>query len=153
MSEPLGHRTWQTLNLYILVLYLIVNFAVCRKADSLFGDELMWRSVHDRDRRDLFDDVVHLIAKREKEEAKALRKRNIKVFSEILDSMPNLQYSTTWSEAQQMLLDNTRFTEDPDLESKQLFNVNRRYSVKCFCFLLLSYLDFIMLDVFCLVFS
>lgn len=52
------------------------------------------------------------------EEAKALRKRNIKVFSEILDSMPSLTYCTTWSEAQQMLLDNPRFTEDPDLQSK-----------------------------------
>ncbi|PVD30953.1 hypothetical protein C0Q70_10229 [Pomacea canaliculata] len=86
------------------------------KADNMFGDQDIWKNVSDRDRRDLFDDVVHLLAKREKEEAKALRKRNIKVFSEILDTMPNLKYSTTWSEAQQMLLDNPRFTEDPDLE-------------------------------------
>ena len=59
-----------------------------------------------------------LVFFKHQEEAKALRKRNIKVFSEILDSMPNLQYCTTWSEAQQMLLDNSRFTEDPDLESE-----------------------------------
>ena len=52
------------------------------------------------------------------EEAKHLRKRNIKVFTEILDNMPNLSYKTTWSEAQQMLLDNPTFTEDPDLQSK-----------------------------------
>ena len=32
--------------------------------------------------------------------------------------MPNLSYCTTWSEAQQMLLDNPRFTDDPDLHSK-----------------------------------
>ena len=47
-----------------------------------------------------------------------MRKRNTKVFAEILDSMPNLSYCTTWSEAQQMLLDNPRFTDDPDLHSK-----------------------------------
>ncbi|XP_070210706.1 pre-mRNA-processing factor 40 homolog A-like isoform X2 [Littorina saxatilis] len=97
------------------------------KADNIFGDLEVWKNVSDRDRRDLFDDVVHLIAKREKEEAKALRKRNIKVFSEILDSMPNLQYCTTWSEAQQMLLDNTRFTEDPDLE-----NMDKEDALICF---------------------
>ena len=40
------------------------------------------------------------------------------MFTEILDNMPNLSYKTTWSEAQQMLLDNPTFTEDPDLQSK-----------------------------------
>lgn len=52
------------------------------------------------------------------EESKSLRKRNTKVFTEILDSMPSLTHCTTWSEASQMLLDNPRFTEDPDLHSK-----------------------------------
>ena len=32
----------------------------------MFGDEDAWRNVSERERRDLFDDVVHLIAKREK---------------------------------------------------------------------------------------
>jgi len=52
------------------------------------------------------------------EDAKLLRKRNIKVFTDILDNMPSLTYCTTWSETQQMLLDNPQFTEDPDLQSK-----------------------------------
>ena len=52
------------------------------------------------------------------EEMKALRKRNIKVFNEILDSMPHLTYRTTWSEAQQMLVDNPRFTDDNDVISE-----------------------------------
>ncbi|XP_013091241.2 pre-mRNA-processing factor 40 homolog A-like isoform X2 [Biomphalaria glabrata] len=97
------------------------------KADTLFGEDEAWKNVSERDRRDLFDDVVHLIAKREKEEAKILRKRNIKVFSEILDTMPNLTHTTTWSEAQQMLLDNPRFTEDPDLE-----NMDKEDALVCF---------------------
>ncbi|XP_052247261.1 pre-mRNA-processing factor 40 homolog A-like isoform X2 [Dreissena polymorpha] len=97
------------------------------KADSMFSDYEEWQSVHDRDRRDLFDDVIHMLEKREKEEAKTLRKRNIKVFSEILDSMPNLTYGTTWSEAQQMLLDNPRFTEDPDLQ-----NMDKEDALVCF---------------------
>ena len=52
------------------------------------------------------------------DEAKSLRKRNIKLFNEILDSMPHLTYKTTWSEAQQMLLENPRFTDDNDVISK-----------------------------------
>ncbi|XP_035826647.1 pre-mRNA-processing factor 40 homolog A isoform X2 [Aplysia californica] len=97
------------------------------KADTMFGEDEAWKSVSERERRDLFDDVVHLIAKKEKEEAKVLRKRNIKVFTEILDNMPNLTFTTTWSEAQQMLLDNPRFTEDPDLE-----NMDKEDALVCF---------------------
>ncbi|WAQ94419.1 PR40A-like protein, partial [Mya arenaria] len=87
------------------------------KADSMFTDYEEWQSVNDRDRRELFDD----------EDAKNLRKRNIKVFNEILDSMESLTYSTTWSEAQQMLLDNPRFTEDPDLQ-----NMDKEDALVCF---------------------
>ncbi|XP_064614415.1 LOW QUALITY PROTEIN: pre-mRNA-processing factor 40 homolog A-like [Liolophura sinensis] len=97
------------------------------KADDIFSDNEMWRTVSDRDRRELFDDVVHLLAKREKEEAKTLRERNIEVFKEILDSILSLTYSTTWSEAQQMLLDNPRFTEDQDLQ-----NMDKEDALICF---------------------
>lgn len=61
------------------------------------------------------------------EAAKALKKRNSKVFSEILDSIPKLTHLTTWSECQQLLLDMPQFTEDQDLLSKHfchLFYVN-----------------------------
>ena len=63
-----------------------------------------------------------LLCNRFQEDAKQLRKRNIKVFSDILDSMPSLTHTTTWSEAQQMLLDNPRFTDDPDLQSRIYFH-------------------------------
>ncbi|XP_065928816.1 pre-mRNA-processing factor 40 homolog B isoform X2 [Magallana gigas] len=97
------------------------------KADDLFGDQDVWRRVDDRDRREIFDDVVHMLAKKEKEESKSLRKRNTKVFTEILDSMPSLTHCTTWSEASQMLLDNPRFTEDPDLH-----NMDKEDALICF---------------------
>ncbi|XP_062594928.1 pre-mRNA-processing factor 40 homolog B-like [Saccostrea cucullata] len=97
------------------------------KADDLFGDQDVWRRVDDRDRREIFDDVVHMLAKKEKEESKSLRKRNTKVFTEILDSMPSLTFCTTWSEASQMLLDNPRFTDDPDLH-----NMDKEDALICF---------------------
>lgn len=43
------------------------------------------------------------------------------VLSEILDSMTNITFKTTWSEAQQMLIDNPTFAEDTDLLSEFVF--------------------------------
>ncbi|VDN14303.1 unnamed protein product [Dibothriocephalus latus] len=88
-----------------------------RKVDQVLSDVQEWTSVPDHDRRILLADAIQEIAKREKEEAKTLRKRNIKVFNEILNTMPNLTYRTTWSEAQQMLLDNFKFTSDLELQN------------------------------------
>lgn len=45
----------------------------------------------------------------------------IQVLSEILDSMTNITFKTTWSEAQQMLIDNPTFAEDTDLLSEFRF--------------------------------
>lgn len=32
----------------------------------MFGDYDEWQAVNDRDRRELFDDVIHMVEKREK---------------------------------------------------------------------------------------
>ncbi|KAG8182480.1 hypothetical protein JTE90_020398 [Oedothorax gibbosus] len=86
-----------------------------RKALEIFGDLEVWRAVPDRERKEVYEDVVFYVAKREKEEAKALRKRNMKVLSHVLDSMTSVTFKTTWSDAQQLLLDNTQFSEDAEL--------------------------------------
>jgi hypothetical protein len=39
--------------------------------------------VPDSDRRDIFEDCIFTIAKREKEEAKALKKRNMKILAQV----------------------------------------------------------------------
>lgn len=51
------------------------------------------------------------------EQAKQLRKRNWEALKNILDNMANVTYRTTWSEAQQYLLDNPTFAEDEELQS------------------------------------
>ncbi|XP_037086064.1 pre-mRNA-processing factor 40 homolog B-like [Pollicipes pollicipes] len=85
------------------------------KCEEMFVDMDIWKAVADHERRDIYEDVVFTLAKREKEETKQMRKRNMKVLSEILDSMADITHLTTWQEAQQMLLDNPRFAEDTDL--------------------------------------
>ncbi|KAJ9600675.1 hypothetical protein L9F63_026187 [Diploptera punctata] len=75
----------------------------------------VWRNVSESDRRDIYEDVIFSLAKKEKEEAKAMKKRNMKQLGEILDAMTNINHRTTWQEAQQMLLDNHAFAGDANL--------------------------------------
>merc|ERR1739838_109120 len=60
-------------------------------------------------------DVVHNLSKKEKEDAKTLRKRNQVRLSDILDQMTKIDHRTTWEQAQQMLLDNPAFADDDEL--------------------------------------
>lgn len=85
------------------------------KCDEIFAHLDMWKNVGDSDRRDIYEDVMFTLAKREKEEAKVQKKRNMKRLAEVLDSMPKITYDTTWSEAQAMLLDNAEFKNDVNL--------------------------------------
>ncbi|XP_046388008.1 pre-mRNA-processing factor 40 homolog B [Ischnura elegans] len=86
------------------------------RCEEMFGQLDVWRNVlEESDRRDIYEDVVFNLAKREKEEAKATKRRNTKRLAEILDSMANVCHRTTWQEAQQMLLDNPTFAEDTSL--------------------------------------
>jgi pre-mRNA-processing factor 40 len=78
----------------------------------------VWKNVIEADRRDIYEDVVFSLAKREKEEAKTMKKRNMKQLAEILDAMTNIGHRTTWQEAQQMLLDNHAFADDANLLGK-----------------------------------
>lgn len=135
-----------------------------RKAEQMFGELEVWSCVPERDRLEIYEDVLFYLAKKEKvrlwlkvqpklpfgfslkrfsvcilitgfvntgtinilvsfsthrfqEQAKQLRKRNWEALKNILDNMANVTYRTTWSEAQQYLLDNPTFAEDEELQS------------------------------------
>ncbi|XP_059477896.1 pre-mRNA-processing factor 40 homolog A [Neocloeon triangulifer] len=85
------------------------------KCEELFGHMEFWKVVNESDRRDIHEDVVFNLIKREKEEAKVLKKENMRGLANVLDAMPNITYRTTWQEAQQMLLDNHHFAENANL--------------------------------------
>ncbi|XP_009952633.1 PREDICTED: pre-mRNA-processing factor 40 homolog A, partial [Leptosomus discolor] len=61
------------------------------------------------------------------EQAKQLRKRNWEALKNILDNMANVTYCTTWSEAQQYLMDNPTFAEDEELQ-----NMDKEDALICF---------------------
>merc|ERR1712079_656977 len=75
----------------------------------------LWKLVSDIERREIYADVVHNLAKKEKEQTKALRKKNQDRLADILDQMTKIDYKTTWEQAQQMLLDNPAFADDDEL--------------------------------------
>jgi len=85
------------------------------RCDELFGESTVWKNVQEVERREVFEDSMVNLAKKEKEKAKALRKRNTNRLTDILDRMTNIKYNTTWEQAQQMLLDNPAFADDDDL--------------------------------------
>merc|ERR1712018_1078291 len=85
------------------------------RCDEMFGDSVVWSTVPENDRREIFLESMHTLAKREKEERKNVRKRNTKRLTEILDRMTGIRFSTTWEQAQQMLLDNPAFADDDEL--------------------------------------
>lgn len=85
------------------------------KCEEIYGNLEIWRSVGDTDRRDIYEDVIFNLAKREKEEAKQLKKRNLKRLAQVLDIMTEVTYKTTWQEAQALLLQHSAFAEDADL--------------------------------------
>lgn len=85
------------------------------KCDEIFTGQKIWTNVPEQDRRDIYEDCMFNLAKREKEEARVLKKRNMRVLAEVLESMTSVTYQTTWSEAQVLLLDNSSFKNDVNL--------------------------------------
>merc|ERR1712242_216277 len=81
----------------------------------MFNETTVWSAVPENDRREIFLEAMHTLAKREKEERKNVRKRNTKRLTEILDRMTGIRFCTTWEQAQQMLLDNPAFADDDEL--------------------------------------
>merc|ERR1712051_156128 len=82
------------------------------RCDEIFAELPLWRAVPDAERREIYSDCVHNLAKKEKETAKTLRKKNMVRLADVLDQMTRIDYRTTWEQAQQMLLDNPAFADD-----------------------------------------
>ncbi|XP_053554281.1 pre-mRNA-processing factor 40 homolog A [Bombina bombina] len=98
-----------------------------KKAEQMFNEFEVWNAISERDRLEIYEDVMFYLAKKEKEQAKQLRKRNWEALKNILDNMANVTYCTTWSEAQQYLMDNPTFAEDEELQ-----NMDKEDALICF---------------------
>lgn len=91
------------------------SFIRYRNACEMFRDHEHWKIVPEPERREIFEDAINELARKEREEEKQLRKRNMGVLNDILESMTEITFRTTWQEAQQLLLENSSFAEDNQL--------------------------------------
>ncbi|CAG9578868.1 unnamed protein product [Danaus chrysippus] len=105
----------ENLEEFLLSCDRVTSLTKYYKCEEMFNNLEIWRCVPDSDRRDIYEDCIFTIAKREKEEAKALKKRNMKILAQVLENMNEISYNSTWSEAQVLLLENAAFKNDVSL--------------------------------------
>uniref|UniRef100_A0A914LM36 Uncharacterized protein n=1 Tax=Meloidogyne incognita TaxID=6306 RepID=A0A914LM36_MELIC len=86
------------------------------KAEKYFADEHLWRAVSDVERREIFDDVKKAIIKLDAEQKKVTKERNIKTLGDILEGMDDIDHTTTWAQAQRILIENPDFARDTILQ-------------------------------------
>ena len=69
-----------------------------RKACEMFEGETIWEDVPERDRKDIFDDVIFYLSKKEKEDERKLHIRNREYMLEVFSLCTSISYRTLWSE-------------------------------------------------------
>jgi len=98
-----------------------------RSCEKHFGKEEAWNNVPDRDKREIYEEVVFALGKREKEEAKELRRKNMKQFRKVLGGLKKMNHKTTWAECQQLLMNSQDFKDNEDLN-----NMDKEDALICF---------------------
>ena len=61
----------------------------------------MWRRVNPEERKDVFEDVIFSLAKKEQEQERKQRERNCLYLAKILKRMPAVTFCTTWAEVRE----------------------------------------------------
>lgn len=75
-----------------------------RKASDMFENDKIWNAVPERERKDLFEDVLFYLSKKEKEDEKKLHIYNKQYMLDIFRNMPGLTFKSLWSEVSVNLL-------------------------------------------------
>jgi len=87
-----------------------------RKAATLLGTEPAWIAItSERYRQALYDDYIHDLARKVKDDMRELRKQSMDRFAELLRSIPEITHGTTWKAAQEL------YTARPEYEDKERF--------------------------------
>jgi pre-mRNA-processing factor 40 len=110
-------KSKEDLEKYLLTCEHMNSTIKYSKAEKMFSHLSVWLNVPEKERKDLFEDIFYILEKKEKEDAKNLKKRNIQVLKNILESMAKVTYKTRWSEAQKLLFKDQYFTQDMELQN------------------------------------
>ncbi|CBY10029.1 unnamed protein product [Oikopleura dioica] len=102
-----------------------------RQAEEMYRTLSIWQNVPDRDRRDLYDDLVVTLAKQEKENTRNMRKNNMRKLTKLLhDDLEGLSHKTMWKEAQELLYECDEFS--CRTKDKELQNMDKEDALVCF---------------------
>lgn len=74
-----------------------------RKAHELLESHKEWSVVPERDRKDVFEDAVFFLSKKEKKEEAELRAKQKEELAILLEDVKEITYKTTWIDAQEVL--------------------------------------------------
>ena len=93
------------------------------RATEMFDGEPAWNAVKERERKDVFEDVTFLLAKKEKEREKELRVENREFMISVFNSMHDVTYRTTWLEVSTVLtrLSAAALFKFPELQMRRSF--------------------------------
>ncbi|KAL7669902.1 hypothetical protein ACOME3_004849 [Neoechinorhynchus agilis] len=89
---------------------------VYKKAHQMFGHLQVWVNVPERERRELFEDVVFFLEKREKDEIRQLQRSNMTNLKKIFEHLSRVGHETTWTQVQEYLLASKAFKSNANLQ-------------------------------------
>ena len=92
----------------------LISFETAYKeADKIFAADKIWRAIPEREREMLYEDVMIVLEKRDREQAEKDRETNMDKLVDVLYNVPEITYRTTWSECQKLLAESDIFMSDP----------------------------------------
>ncbi|GAU95998.1 hypothetical protein RvY_07508 [Ramazzottius varieornatus] len=92
----------------------LISFETAYKeADKIFSADKIWRAIPERERENLYEDVMVVLEKRDREQAEKDRETNMDKLVDILYNVPDITYRTTWGECQKLLAESEVFMSDP----------------------------------------
>ncbi len=80
-----------------------------RKASEQFEGEEVWDAVNEREKRDIYEDVVFYLAKKEKEDEKKMHSKNREYMLEVFGNISSITYRTLWTEVRLLSLALSKF--------------------------------------------
>eukprot|EP00794_Sanderia_malayensis_P012946 gene12946-14278_t len=83
-----------------------------RKVCELFDGEELWDSINEREKKDIYEDVIFFLTKKEKEDEKKMHIVNQDYMMNVFGNIASITYRTLWDEAQEILLDHPKYQND-----------------------------------------
>ncbi|KAI6177661.1 hypothetical protein M3Y97_00932400 [Aphelenchoides bicaudatus] len=93
------------------------------KAEKLFGTEEIWRALGETDKREIYSDTIIRVKRKREEDAKEHIQKCRALLIELFDSFPEINYKTSWADAQKLLQSCKAFTDQKELRKLHKLDV------------------------------